>query len=35
MMRAGFSAGISIKILKAWKVEDEALTAMQEEPLTE
>ena len=35
LMRAGFSAGASIRILKAWKVDDEALTAMQEEPLPE
>lgn len=35
LMRAGFSAGASIKILKAWKVEDEVLTAMQEEPSAE
>lgn len=35
LMRAGFSAGASIRILKAWKVDDEALTAMQEEPLSE
>ena len=35
MMRAGFSAGVSIKILKAWNVEDEVLTAMQEEPAPE
>lgn len=35
LMRAGFSAGVSIKILKDWNVEDEVLTAIQEEPLGE
>lgn len=35
LIRAGFSAGVSIRILKAWKVDDEALTAIQEEPLPE
>jgi regulatory protein len=35
MMRAGFGAGISIKILKDWNIEDEVLTAIQEEPLAE
>lgn len=35
LMRAGFSAGVSIRLLKAWKVDDEVLTAMQEEPPSE
>jgi regulatory protein len=35
LMRAGFSAGVSIRILKQWKVDDEVLTAIQEEPLAE
>jgi regulatory protein len=35
LMRAGFTPGVSIRILKAWKVDDELLTAIQEEPLTE
>jgi regulatory protein len=33
LVRAGFSAGISIRILKNWDVEDEVLTALQEEDL--
>jgi regulatory protein len=31
LLRAGFGAGVSIKILKNWDVEDEVLTALQEE----
>lgn len=31
LLRAGFSAGVSVKILKKWNVEDEVLTALQEE----
>jgi regulatory protein len=31
LLRAGFSPGVSIKILKNWEVEDEVLTALQEE----
>ncbi|HET7872519.1 MAG TPA: regulatory protein RecX [Terriglobales bacterium] len=31
LLRAGFSAGVSVKILKKWDVEDEVLTALQEE----
>ncbi|HEU5412457.1 MAG TPA: RecX family transcriptional regulator [Candidatus Angelobacter sp.] len=31
LVRAGFSAGVSIRILKHWDVEDEVLTALQEE----
>ena len=31
LMRAGFSAGTSIKVLKDWSVDDEVLTALQEE----
>ena len=31
LLRAGFSSGVAIKTLKAWKVEDEVLTALQEE----
>lgn len=31
LMRAGFSARTSIKILKNWEVEDEVLTALQDE----
>ncbi|HMC31931.1 MAG TPA: RecX family transcriptional regulator [Candidatus Angelobacter sp.] len=30
-MRAGFGAGVAIKILKKWNVDDEVLTALQEE----
>ena len=33
LVRAGFSAGVSIRILKNWDVEDEVLTALQEENL--
>jgi regulatory protein len=32
LMRAGFGVGTSIKVLKDWEVEDELLTALQEEP---
>jgi regulatory protein len=35
LMRAGFSAGIAIKLLKNWNVEDEVLTALQEEEIAE
>jgi regulatory protein len=31
LMRAGFGVSISIKVLKNWDVEDEVLTALQEE----
>lgn len=31
LMRAGFGAGIAIKVLKNWNVDDEVLTALQEE----
>lgn len=31
LVRAGFGAGVSIRILKNWNVEDEVLTALQEE----
>lgn len=31
LIRAGFGAGVSIKILKNWDIEDEVLTALQEE----
>ncbi len=31
LLRAGFGAGVSIKILKRWDVEDDVLTALQEE----
>jgi regulatory protein len=31
LMRAGFKAGTAIKLLKNWDVEDEVLTALQEE----
>jgi len=31
LVRAGFGAGISIRILKTWDIEDEVLTALQEE----
>lgn len=33
LVRAGFSAAVSIRILKNWDVEDEVLTALQEEEL--
>ncbi len=31
LLRAGFSAGSSIKVLKAWNIEDEVLAALEEE----
>ncbi len=31
LLRAGFGAGIAVKVLKDWKVDDEVLTALQEE----
>jgi regulatory protein len=31
LMRAGFGVGIAIKVLKNWQVDDEVLTALQEE----
>ncbi|MGC2697919.1 MAG: RecX family transcriptional regulator [Candidatus Angelobacter sp.] len=31
LMRAGFNVGIAVKVLKNWNVEDEVLTALQEE----
>jgi regulatory protein len=31
LVRAGFGAGVSIRILRNWDVEDEVLTALQEE----
>ena len=31
LMRAGFSVGVAIKVLKNWHVDDELLTALQEE----
>ena len=31
VMRAGFSVGVAIKVLKNWHVDDELLTALQEE----
>jgi hypothetical protein len=31
-MRAGFGVAVSIGVLKDWKVADEVLTALQEEP---
>lgn len=31
LMRAGFGVGVAIKVLKAWDVDDELLTALQEE----
>lgn len=34
LVRAGFGPGISIRILKNWDVEDEVLTALQEEDLS-
>jgi regulatory protein len=33
LLRAGFSMGVSVKILKKWDVEDEVLTALQEESI--
>ena len=35
LLRAGFSTGTSIKILKKWDVEDEVLTALQDESAVE
>lgn len=32
LLRAGFGQGTAIKVLKEWKVDDEVLTALQEEP---
>jgi regulatory protein len=32
LLRAGFGPGTAIKVLKGWKVDDEVLTALQEEP---
>ena len=32
LMRAGFGHGTAIKVLKGWKVDDEVLMALQEEP---
>ncbi|HEX9254506.1 MAG TPA: RecX family transcriptional regulator [Candidatus Angelobacter sp.] len=31
LMRAGFGVGVAIKVLKNWNVDDEVLTALQEE----
>ena len=31
LMRAGFGVGVAIKVLKNWQVDDEVLTALQEE----
>jgi regulatory protein len=31
LLRAGFGAGIAIKVLKKWEVDDEVLTALREE----
>jgi regulatory protein len=31
LMRAGFGVGVAIKVLKNWQVDDELLTALQEE----
>ena len=31
LMRAGFGVGVAIKVLKTWDVDDEVLTALQEE----
>ena len=31
LLRAGFGVGTSIQVLKAWKVEDEVLTALEDE----
>lgn len=31
LMRAGFGAGIAIKVLKSWNVDEEVLTSLQEE----
>lgn len=35
LLRAGFGAGVSVRILKKWDVEDEVLTALQEESAPE
>jgi regulatory protein len=35
LLRAGFRSGVAIKILKKWDVDDELLTALQEEGTTE
>jgi regulatory protein len=35
LVRAGFRTGIAIKVLKNWNVEDEILTALQEETVEE
>ena len=35
LLRAGFRSGVAIKILKNWDVDDEVLTALQEEDITE
>lgn len=32
LVRAGFSAGVSVRILRNWNVDDEVLSAFQEEP---
>ncbi len=34
LIRAGFGAGVSVRILKNWDVDDEVLTALQEESST-
>jgi len=31
LMRAGFGVGVAVKVLKNWQVDDELLTALQEE----
>jgi regulatory protein len=31
LMRAGFSVGVAVKVLKHWEVDEEVLTALQEE----
>jgi regulatory protein len=31
LLRAGFSAGVAIQVLKKWEVDDEVLTALQDE----
>jgi regulatory protein len=35
LLRAGFTSGIAVKVLKKWDVDDELLTALQEEGSTE
>lgn len=35
LMRAGFRTGVAIKLLKNWEVEDEVLSALQEEETAE